>query len=99
MNDTSGVHQDLSVRNARFCAAKNMFKPGITDILLLIFIYEVCVEISAKGSHKMDQSDAATTCKNVIPGFVTDPKLGEKNSFIGPHNWRVLRIGMHPDNW
>ena len=51
-----------------------MSEPGITDILLLIFIYEVCVGISAKGSHKMDQSDAATTCKNVILAFATDPK-------------------------
>lgn len=68
MNDTSGVDQDLSVRKVRFCVAKNMFKPVITDILLLIFIYEVCVGISAKGSHKMDQSDAATACKNVILG-------------------------------
>ena len=78
-----------------------MSEPAITDILLLIFIYEVCVGISAKGSHKMDQSDAATTCKNVILAFATDPKREKyrKIVFIGPHNWRVLRNGMQLDNW
>ena len=91
------------VRNARrFYVAKNTRRPAITDILLLIFIYEVCVGISAKGSHKMDQSDAATTCKNVDNSSLwnwSKTREIEKNSFIGPHNWRVLRIGMQLDNW